>query len=318
MRILSVKRKNRVIRITVILMTLLAGIFAFPTSSTACTALYAGCDTTANGSVYVCRSEDYGPDYAKQFVIIPAADHEEGELFEDDYGFSAPYPLHTFRYSAIMDDPSQYGGIAKVPFAEAGINEKGVSVSATVSTDFNKSVLSADPLTMGGITEMSMASWILQSAESASDGVKILAACIDTYGHGNPSPDDPEKSEVSTVLIADREETWIFEIVSGHQYIATRLSDDTVSLSPNAIMTQQIDITDENIVASQGLISVARDGGFYVTDTEGEHQIHVAKSYSEGYGQAASYRFYYAANILNRDLAEIDRDVSGYIASISR
>ena len=41
-----------------------------------------------NGSVYVGRSEDYGPDYVKQYRIVPAADHDAGEMFEDDYGFS--------------------------------------------------------------------------------------------------------------------------------------------------------------------------------------------------------------------------------------
>ena len=138
MRVMPGRRENALIRIAAVLTVVLAGLLAFPSGTSACTGLYAGCATTANGSVYVCRSEDYGPDYVKQFVIVPAADHEEGEMFEDDYGFLAPYPLHTLRYSAIMDDPSKYDGIAKVPFAEAGINEKGVSVSATVSTDFNK------------------------------------------------------------------------------------------------------------------------------------------------------------------------------------
>ena len=285
-------------------MILLACLSGFPAGSDACTSFYAGCETTANGSVYVCRSEDYGPDYVKHFVIVPAADHEPGELFEDDFGFCAPYPQHTLRYSAVMDDPSEYGGIAKIPFGEGGINEKGVSVSATISTEVNDFALQADPLTAGGITEMSMASWILQSAESAADGVRILAACIDTYGHGNSEPDEPVCREASTVLIADPQETWVFEIVSGHQYIATRLSDDTVSLNPNAIMTQQADISDENIVASRGLISTAKEGGFYATEIEGDHQIHVAKSYGRGYEQYASYRFYYAAYSLNREMAE--------------
>ena len=131
---------------------LLTCLSSFPAGSDACTGFCAGCETTANGSAYVCRSEDFGPDYAKQFVIVP-------DLFEDDHGFRAPCPAHTLRYSAIMDDPSEYDGIAHVPFGEAGINEKGVSVSATVTTLFNDRVLTADPLTAGGITEMSMASW---------------------------------------------------------------------------------------------------------------------------------------------------------------
>ena len=270
----------------------------------ACTGVYAGPSTTANGSTYVGRSEDFGPNFAKQFVIIPAADHKAGQYLEDDYGFRAPYPAHTLRYSVVMDDPSAYSGRTKIPFGEAGINEAGVSVSATVSTYFNQKVLAEDPLTANGITEISMASYILQSAKTARDGVDILAECIDTYGHGNADVGNPNYAEVSTVLIADREETWVFEALSGHQYVATKLADDTVSVLPNAIMTQQVNISNENIVASKGLISTAKAGGFYVTDVEGDDEIHVAKSYSEGYAYYASYRYYYGAYLLNPELAE--------------
>ena len=274
-----------------------------PANAYACTGIYAGSGTTANGSVYVGRSEDYGPDYVKQYRIVPAADHDAGEMFEDDYGFSVPYPAHTLRYSVLMDDPSRYSKTA-IPYGEAGINEKGVSVSATVTTNFNKNVWEKDPLTIGGLTEISMASYILQSAETARDGADILADCIDKYGHGTEDADNPESSDVSTVLIADREETWLFEIVSGHQYVATRLSDNTVSVQPNTIMAQQISTDDKDIIASPGLISTAKDGGFYVTDTPGDNEINVAKSYSAGYFSATSYRYYYAAHILNREVAD--------------
>ena len=94
-----------------IIAVFLSAALCFPllsTTAAACTGIYAGSATTADGSAYVGRSEDFGPDYAKQFVIVPAADHEEGDMLEDDYGFCVPYPAHTLRYSAIMDDPSEY------------------------------------------------------------------------------------------------------------------------------------------------------------------------------------------------------------------
>ena len=283
---------------------LISCISLFSMEIYACTAIYAGSSVTANGSAYMGRTEDFGPDYAKQFVIIPAADHKPGEYLKDDYGFKAPFPSHTLRYSVIMDDPSNYGGFTKTPFAEAGVNEKGVSVTATLSTYFNKKVLKADPLTSNGISEISMASYVLQSAENARNGVEILAECIDTYGHGNPDAGNPEYNEVSTVLIADRKETWVFEVLSGHQYVATRLSDDKVAVILNDITTQQINVSDKNIIASDGLISTAKAGGFYVSDIRGDDEIHVAKSYSQGYAATSSYRFYYGAYILNRGLAE--------------
>ncbi len=291
-------------RAAILFLTLTVCFSVFAAGAMACTAIYAGRGTTANGSVFMGRSEDYGPDFVKHFVIIPAADHKPGEMIEEDHGFRVPYPAHTLRYSAVMDDPSKYKVQRSVPFGEAGVNEKGVSVSATVTTRFNEKVRAADPLTAGGITEMSIASYILQSAESAMDGVRLLAECIDKYGHGSSGPDKPDCCNVSTVLIADREETWIFEVVSGHQYIAKRMSDDTVSVIPNDIMTQQINVRDRNIIASPGLISTAKKGGFYVSDVEGADEINVARSYAQGYKSASSYRFYYGAYILNKELAE--------------
>ena len=62
------------------------------------------------------------------------------------------------------------------------MNEKGVSVSATVSTSNNDNVKAADPLVDTGICEISLTSVILMSAESARDGVEKLADLIDTYG----------------------------------------------------------------------------------------------------------------------------------------
>ncbi len=309
--------RHLMLRIASVMLIMIICITFFSSSTLACTGVYAGGNTTANGSTYMGRSEDFGPNYGKQFVIVPAADHKDGEMLVDDYSFSALYPSHTLRYSAIMDDPSEYDGLTIIPYGEAGINEKGVSVTATVSTYFNESVLVADPLTSNGLTELSMASYILQSAETALDGVRILADCIDIYGHGNSDVGNPEYREVSTVMISDQKESWLFEIVSGHQYVATRLSDDTVSLQPNAIMTQQINVTDENIIASPGLISTAREGGFYVTDVEGANEINVAKSYSEGYSAYASYRFYYAAYILNRALADETDVVPRPIAEVT-
>ena len=117
----------------------------------ACTGIYAGSDVTDDGSVYVGRSEDFGPSYNKIFEVVPAADHESGEmLVENWYGeadFAMPYPAHTLQYS-IMRDVREVWGIEDdtIPYAEAGVNECGVCVSATVSTYHNDKITAIDPL----------------------------------------------------------------------------------------------------------------------------------------------------------------------------
>lgn len=288
--------KGKIMIVTIISIVLLSYITPFVS---ACTGIYAGSETTENQSVYLGRSEDIGPNYVKELVVVEAADHADGEMMEDSTGFSVPYPSHTLRYTAIIDHPALHNNKMKLPFPEAGVNEAGVSVSATISTNFNEKVLKTDPLVEGGITEMSMASYILQSAKSAGEGVKILAECIDKYGLGNPKKDNPDCTEGSTILIADKTETYVFEALSGHEYIVTKLSPDTVSIIPNAIMTQQVNIAAKNIIASKGLISTAQKGDFYVSDVKSKNEINIAKSYCKGYNENESYRFYYGVNILN-------------------
>ena len=64
-------------------------------SAGACCGLYVGSEQSASGSTYVGRSEYIGKLYDKVFEVRPAADHASGEMYEDTYGFSMPYPAHT-------------------------------------------------------------------------------------------------------------------------------------------------------------------------------------------------------------------------------
>ena len=117
-------------------------------SAGACTGVYVGSEVSENGSTYVGRSEDIGKLYDKVFEVRPAADHKEGEMYMDAYGFSMPYPAHTYRYTVMRDSikagESFYeedGYQINEAYGEVGMNEKGVAVSATVSTANNAKLL---------------------------------------------------------------------------------------------------------------------------------------------------------------------------------
>ena len=142
--------KEKIMIVTIISIILLSYISPFVS---ACTGIYAGSETTENQSVYLGRSEDIGPNYVKELVVVEAADHADGEMMEDSTGFSVPYPSHTLRYTAIIDHPALHNNKMKLPFPEAGVNEAGVSVSATISTNFNEKVLNTDPLDWTGLIE---------------------------------------------------------------------------------------------------------------------------------------------------------------------
>ena len=297
---------------------LLAGslVVSSGVSASACCGLYVGSQQSENGSTYVGRSEDIGKLYDKVFEVRPAADHAEGEMYEDTYGFSMPYPSHTYRYTVLRDSIEQGesvvdedGNLVREAYGEVGMNEKGVSVSATVSTSYNANAKAADPLVDTGICEISLTSVILMSADSARDGVEKLAAIIDTYGSG----------ECNSFTISDANEVWDFETLSGHQYVAMKMPDDKVSVNPNMVVMNEIDVSDtENVVASADLISLPMENGFLVSSQQGKvaddqiTKIDIQKTYgSEDFGNGQYFRYWQGVNYLNEELSQsvsVERD----------
>lgn len=285
---------KKVLKAVVLSVTTVALVLSNAQQALACTAFYVGSETTDDGCIYYGRSEDLQPEYPKVLSVMEAKDHEKGEMFTDTYGFSAEYPEHTLKYTYICDSP-EAGETEEVPaYPEAGINEKGVSVSATVSTGYNDKAEAADPLnTESGVCEISMASLILQEATSAKNGVEILAGYIDKYGAG----------ECNILTIADSKEVWYMEIVSGHQYVAIKMPADKVAIYPNVMMLDAVNINDKDVIASEGLISVPETAGFLVTATDEDGSINVAMTYGDGVGAHTSYRIWQGVNFLNAELA---------------
>lgn len=156
----------------------LAGTMAMGSSmqAFACMGVYVGKEVSENGSSYIGRSEDIGVGHTKIFTVHPAEDHEPGAIFEDAYGFSMPYPEHTYQYTLAKDSP--LFGEGEEPYAEVGINENEVAMTATVSTYYNDKAKAADPLVDTGICELSMGSILLGQAKTARDGVELLGESL--------------------------------------------------------------------------------------------------------------------------------------------
>lgn len=261
----------------------------------ACTGVYVGGDVSANGSTYMGRSEDIGGTHTKIFGVSVARDYPADYVYEDAYGFKMPCGGHVYRYTYTQDSPAFGEAMDDFePYAEAGQNEKGVSVSATVSLAYNEKAAAADPLVDTGIYEISLGTILLGKSGTAREGVELLANIVDKYGAG----------ECNQISISDAKESWYFEIVSGHQYAAIKLPADKVLVNPNIMMLGVVDVNDkENVVASKDLVKLAKDNGFLVTDENGK--IDVAKSYSDKNSGAGQYeRYMQGMFYINRAEAE--------------
>ncbi len=274
------------------------------TSAFACTGVYVGSGVTENGSSYMGRSEDIGDRYGKVFGVAAPQTITADSVFADTYGFSMKYsdlefdyPETTYSYTYVRDSylyeetmQDADGNYVGEAYAEAGQNEKGVAMTATVSTSYNKNAKAADKLVKTGICEVSMTSILLGGAATAKEAVDLLAEIIDKYGSG----------ECNSIMIADAKETWYFEIVSGHQYAAVKMPADKVSVQPNIMLLGVIDVTDtENVVASANLISLAQENGFLVTDESGK--IDVTATY--GTPSGTSKRYYQGLFYFNEEAA---------------
>lgn len=254
-----------------------ATIMSMPTSALACTQVYMGNKLTADGNTYYGRAEDYRKRYLKHFGIEPS--FGPGHTYSsDESAFVYTSTKTSYRYTYVRDHPSQWDERWDA-YSEAGINEKGVSCSATLTTYMNAAAKAADPLTDTGIGEYSYGSVILGESATAREGVELLGKIIDDQGAcGNDQ-----------IIISDNNETWLFAALSGHQWIAMKLTDDIASLNPNiGNLNYKVDLNDtENCLHSEGIESMPKEKGFAKYFDDG--QFDVAQTYGEEISENAMH-----------------------------
>ncbi|MEG1629625.1 MAG: C69 family dipeptidase, partial [Erysipelotrichaceae bacterium] len=258
--------------------------YASISSASACTMIYVGKGASDDGSSYVARSEDLSKGKNKIFQVHQAETHAIGDMYKGTTKFTMPYPEKTYRYTMVRDDE------AKESFAEAGFNENGVAVTATVSTGAKSEVKTADPFIDTGITEEDLGTVLLSQSTSAKNAIEILAGILDKYGAG----------EGNSLIVSDQKEAWFMEIVSGHQYAAIVLPEDKVAVIPNMMMLGDISTySPEKIIKSANLEKLAVDNKFAVYDDTLNTKFNVAKSYGRAYSSGSTYRVWGGANLLN-------------------
>lgn len=258
----------------------------------ACTSYYVGSDLTEDGSTLFGRTEDIGNYHSKVFDVIDSKKISEGEKWVDEDGgtaFTAPYKdglTETYRYTACRDGAKGDG-----LFGEVGVNEMGVSMSATTTAGNSEEAEAADPFVGKiGISEENYVDYVLCQAETAREGVEILANAIDKCGVWYSA---------DGVFISDQNEVWYMEILSGHQYCAIKMPEDKAAIIPNCLVIGDIDITDANkadsdLIVSDNIINKAIEGKIYqpsLTDPDNENALNVKLTYGgKGYASGNADR----------------------------
>lgn len=222
---------------------------AVSSSAFACTGLIVGKGASADGSIMIARNEDFGiNNWNKHLEFRPAQDNEAGD-WDLGNGLVVPMPKHFFAYSAIPDwDAHTVNNEGKF-YEERGINEHNVAISATTSAEINERVAKIDPLNDNGVIEAVIPTLILPQATSAKHAVDLLGHYIETYGAG----------EGNSLYIADVNEAWLFEIGSGHHWIAVKVPNDSYAMIANGLRVHGVNLDSKDVVHSANLFEFVQE-----------------------------------------------------------
>lgn len=222
-----------------------------------CTSVVTGKKATAKEIIIVARNEDFETNIWNKYMkfrAYPAYYNPNGDnpLVKDEIwtlgnGLKVPVPENEFSYSAMPDSEAYMEASHAIGdrfyFEERGINSCNVAISATNSLEINNKANLADPLVSVGIEEAIIPTLILPQATTALDAIKILGEYVGKYG----------ASEVNGILIGDINESWYFEIGSGHHWIAVKVPEDEYIVVANGMRVHSVNLNDKDVVYSKGL-----------------------------------------------------------------
>lgn len=207
-----------------------------------CTTILVGKDASYDGSTIIARNEDSGNGEfcPKRFVVVTP--EEQPRTYRSVLSHvTVELPDNPMRYSAVPNADLKEG-----IWAEAGVNEANVAISATETLTTNERVLGADPFVEyiparngqpevpGGIGEEDFTTLVLPYIRTAREGVERLGALLEQYG----------TYEMNGVAFSDVNEIWWMETVGGHHWIAKRVPDEAYVVMANQLGIDEFDLDD--------------------------------------------------------------------------
>lgn len=243
----------------VVLFVLLS--FCFPKLAHACSGIYVGNECSEEGTSIIARSNDLHPVNEPCYIkVYGGPDGAKLKVIKSDNGFEYELPDNIYRFITIPNCDI----VDNNAFLTSAINEKGVSISATLTGYCCKEAIAANPYVKGGIVEDMFPAVIGATCENARQGIELIAKIIDEKGSG----------EDNIIMISDQNECWYMEIYGGHEYCAIKAPDDCVCAMGNEFMIDTVDENSPNTICSKNLFNLPKSAGFAVMDSNGKMNIH--------------------------------------------
>ncbi|MBG0784143.1 MAG: C69 family dipeptidase [Anaerolineaceae bacterium] len=165
-----------------------------------CDTFVALSNATRDGSVILAKNSDRHPNEAHELLLIPHANHMEGEQVECTY-ISIPQVSET--YTVLLSKPFWIWG------AEMGANEHGVAIGNEAV--FTKVPYGKEP----GLIGMDFLRLALERAATADEALDVIVDLLETYGQSGNSGLHPLYYH-NSFLIADRKAAWVLETAGKH------------------------------------------------------------------------------------------------------
>ncbi len=256
---------------------MLVFIILFFSFAYCCTTILVTKGASTDGSVFVSHSDDdeLGD---QRLVYVPAMDHPEGSKRPVVYercslGHNPKYENSIQRYVGEARGPSYINNDLpqSVPI---GYIEQVTHTYAYF--DANYGVMNEHQLMIGECTDgakvepqpsserlfysAELSRVALERCTNARDAIELMGELIDEYGYYGTG---------ETLLVADTEEGWVFEMCgydensSDGLWVAKKVPDGEVFVASNMFRIREVDPDDPDMIYSDNLFEVAKNKGWW-------------------------------------------------------
>lgn len=254
-----------------------------------CTSLVVGKNASTTGHGFFGRTNDSSPYGAIKTIVYPAGSFKQGQSLTNPY-LAHKYPKekpwqYTFTHDSYKFFANPYmpytGGLKQGDvdiYHAGGVNDQGVSVSATNTTLLRKEAkVKGNDYGKTGLDESFAALIVLAEANSALDGVERLGRLVETDGVGDKCG--------CLIMIGDQKESWIFETAGRFRWVATKVPDDKFLVIANDMVTDYVNLDDTySYRGSVDLKDFAIKNGFAIYGPKNSphaQDVNIAASYGD-------------------------------------
>ncbi|MCQ2382866.1 MAG: C69 family dipeptidase [Clostridia bacterium] len=273
------------LKILIAILTFIAVTLIYTQAAHACTGLYVGGASSADGTARLARPNEQDPwNMPWRVKGYGGSEGEKLKVIKSENGFEYELPDKIYRFTCIptCDVVDSYA------YVTSAINEKGVSISATLTGYCCKEAIAANPYVKGGIVEDMFPMIVGACCDNARQGIELIAKIIDEKGSG----------EDNIIMISDQNECWYMEIYGGHQYCAVKAPDDCVCAMGNEFMIDYVDPNSEDVICSADLFNLPINAGFAELDKNGNMNLHDTYAGADNYSDYSHLRTWRGYSLL--------------------